>query len=355
MSPALSELPPPTISFASDNAAAVHPAVMDAMVAANDGSALAYGADAWTDRVERRFAELFGTDVTVALCWGGTGANVVALQSLLRPWQAVICTDSAHIAVDECGAPERFTGAKLIDVAAPHAKLLPEQITEHLHLLGDEHHVQPAVVSITQSTEAGTLYTADEVAAICDTAHAAGLRVHMDGARIANATAALGGTVDALRATTVDAGVDVISFGGTKAGMMYGEAVVFLDPSLGRDVKFVRKQAGQLPSKMRYVAAQFEALLADDLWISLARSANARAVELADALAGIEGVRLSRRPEVNSVFASLPRPAIDQLQAWSFFWDWDVHIDEVRWMTSWATDADDIAAFVAGVRAVCPG
>ena len=267
----------------------------------------------------------------------------------------MICTDAAHIAVDECGAPERFTGAKLIDVAAPHAKLVPEQISEHLHLLGDEHHVQPAVVSITQSTEAGTLYTADEVAAICDTAHAAGLRVHMDGARIANATAALGGTVDALRATTVDAGVDVISFGGTKAGMMYGEAVVFLDPSLGRDVKFVRKQAGQLPSKMRYVAAQFEALLADDLWISLARSANARAVELADALAGIEGVRLSRRPEVNSVFASLPRPAIDQLQAWSFFWDWDVHIDEVRWMTSWATDADDIAAFVAGVRAVCPG
>lgn len=344
------ELTPPTISFASDNAAAVHPTVMAALVDANEGSALAYGADAWTARVEQRFAELFGREVVVALCWGGTGANVVALQSLLRPWQAVICAEGAHIAVDECGAPERFTGAKLIDVAAPDGKVEPARITEHLHLLGDEHHVQPAVLSITQSTEAGTLYTADEVAELCATAHGGGMTVHLDGARIANATAALGGTVDALRATSVDAGVDVISFGGTKAGMMYGEAVVFLNPDLGRDVKFVRKQAGQLPSKMRYVAAQFEALLADDLWIRLATDANRRAVQLADAVAGIDGVRLSRRPEVNSVFASLPRPVIEELQAWSFFWDWDVHIDEVRWMTSWATTDADIEAFVAGVR-----
>lgn len=343
-------LPAPVTSFASDNAAAVHPDVMEALVAANEGSALAYGADAWTERLEATFADLFGRPVVSALCWGGTGANVVALQSLLRPWQAVLCTDSAHIAVDECGAPERFTGAKLIDLPAPGAKLVPEQIAEHLHLLGDEHHVQPAVVSITQSTEAGTLYTADEVAAICDAAHSAGLRVHLDGARIANATAALGGSIDGLRSTTVDAGVDVVSFGGTKAGMMYGEAVVFLDPELGRDVKFVRKQAGQLPSKMRYVAAQFEALLADDLWIRLAADANGRARQLAAAVADIDGVRLSRAPEVNSVFASLPRPAIDALQEWSFFWDWDVHIDEVRWMTSWATTDADIADFVAGVR-----
>jgi len=348
---ALRDLPAPDISFASDNAAAVHPAVMDALAAANHGSALAYGADEWTARVEARFAELFGRDVTVALCWGGTGANVVALQSLLRPWDAVVCTESAHIAVDECGAPERFTGAKLIDVASPDGKLRPEQIEQHLHLLGDEHHVQPAVVSITQSTECGTLYTAAEVAAICDTAHRHGLRVHLDGARIANATAALGGSVAALRATTVDAGVDVVSFGGTKAGMMYGEAVVFLDPSLGSDVRFVRKQAGQLPSKMRYVAAQFEALLEDDRWIRLASSANAAARRLADAVSAIDGVELSRPPEVNSVFARLPRPVIEDLQGWSFFWDWDVHVDEVRWMTSWATTDADIDAFVAGVEA----
>lgn len=323
---------------------------MDAIVAANEGSALAYGADPWTERLTGRFGELFGTDVGVALCWGGTGANVVALQAMLRPWQAVICTDSAHIAVDECGAPERFTGSKLIDVPAPDAKLRPEQISEQLHVLGDEHHVQPAVVSITQSTESGTLYSVDEVAAIADVAHAAGMLVHMDGARIANATAALGGTVEALRSTTIDAGVDVISFGGTKAGMMYGEAVVFLRPGLGDDVRFIRKQSAQLPSKMRYVAAQFEALLADDLWIDLAASANAQATRLADRVGSIDGVTLTRPPEVNSVFASLDPAAIRTLQEWSFFWDWDVHRNEVRWMTSWATTDDDLGRFVAGVR-----
>lgn len=341
--------PAPHHSFASDNAAGVHPSVMQGMVAANSGSALAYGADAWTERLARRFSELFDTDVEMALCWGGTGANVVALQSLLQPWQGVICTSSAHISVDECGAPERFIGCKLIDLDTPDAKLRPEQIADQLHVLGDEHHVQPGVVSITQSTESGTLYSAAEIAAICEVAHASGLRVHMDGARIANATAASGASVEALRALTRDAGVDVISFGGTKAGMMYGEAVVFLDPTLGRDVKFVRKQAGQLPSKMRYIAAQFEALFEDDLWIRLASTANARAVELADRLGEIPGVGLSRPPEVNSVFATLPRSAIDLLQEWSFFWDWDVLINEVRWMTSWETTSEDLEMFVAGI------
>ncbi|MFN8052833.1 MAG: aminotransferase class V-fold PLP-dependent enzyme [Acidimicrobiales bacterium] len=351
----LDSLPAPAISFASDNAAGVHPLVMDALVAANEGSALAYGSDAWTARTEARFRDLFGADVAVALCWGGTGANVVALQSLLRPWQSVICSDSAHIAVDECGAPERFTGAKLVDLPTEAAKLSPEQIREQLHVLGDEHHAQPAVVSITQSSESGTLYSVDEIAAIVDVAHAAGMRVHMDGARIANATAALGGDVDALRSMTRDAGVDVISFGGTKAGMMYGEAVVFLDPALGRDVKFVRKQAGQLPSKMRYVAAQFEALLHDDLWIRLAAHANGMAQTLYGAVSGIDGVTVGRSPEVNSVFARLDRTAIDALQAWSFFWDWDVAVDEVRWMTSWATSDDDVSAFAAGVAAAAAG
>ena len=344
-------LPAPVTSFASDNAAGVHPAVMEALVAANRGSALAYGADEWTRRLDLRFSELFDRDVVVALCWGGTGANVVALQSLLRPWQGVVCAETAHIAVDECGAPERFTGSKLIDLPSPDGKLRPEQVREQLHVVGDEHHVQPGVLSVTQSTESGTLYSADELTALCGEARDAGWRVHLDGARIANATAALGGTVDALRATTVGAGVDVVSFGGTKAGMMYGEAVVFLDPDLGRDVRFVRKQAGQLPSKMRFVAAQFEALLADDLWIRLAADANARAAELADAVDGIKGVQLTRRPEVNSVFARLPRAVIERLQEWSFFWDWDRSVDEVRWMTSWATTPADLDAFVSGLRA----
>lgn len=347
--------PPPATSFASDNAAGVHPAVLEAIAEANAGSALAYGADRWTERTAARFAELFDTDVEVALCWGGTGANVVALQTLLRPWQGVICADGAHIAVDECGAVERFAGAKLLDLPTPDGKLVPSQIAEQMHVLGDEHHVQPAVVSITQSTESGTLYDTAEVAALADAAHDAGLLLHVDGARIANATAALGGTVEALRATTVAAGVDVITFGGTKAGMMYGEAVVFLRPELGRDVRFVRKQAGQLPSKMRYVAAQFEALLADGLWLELAGHANAAARQLWTAVRDVPGVAVAREPAVNSVFASLPRAAIDVLQQWSFFWDWDVAVDQVRWMTSWQTTSDDVDAFVAGVRAAVGG
>jgi threonine aldolase len=345
------DLPAPVTSFASDNAAGVHPSVMEALASANEGSALAYGSDEWTARTTERFASLFDTDVEVALCWGGTGANVVALQTLLRPWQAVICTDGAHINVDECGALERFAGAKLLDVPATDGKLVPAQVEQHLHLLGDEHHVQPAVVSITQSTESGTLYSIDEIAQIAAVAHDHGMYVHVDGARIANATAALGGTVDTLRAMTVGAGVDVITFGGTKAGMMYGEAVVHLRPELGRDVLFVRKQAGQLPSKMRYVAAQFEALLADDLWLRLAGHANAEARALYDAVDGIAGVKVTREPQVNSVFARLDRDVITALQAWSFFWDWDIHSSEVRWMTSWATTEADVERFVAGIRA----
>jgi threonine aldolase len=339
--------PPPDRSFASDNAAGVHPDVMAALQAANAGHALAYGADAWTARTVDRFRELFGRDVDVFLTFGGTGANIVGLQCLLAPWQAVICPESSHINVDECGSPERFTGSKLVAVPTSDGKLRPEQVTDRLHGLGDEHHVQPHVVSITQSTESGTLYSAAEIAALADAAHAHGLLLHLDGARIGNATAALGGDV---RSFTVDAGVDVLTFGGAKAGTMYGEAVVFLTPGLAGGAKFVRKQAAQLPSKMRYVAAQFEALLTDELWIRNGRHSNAMAQALAERVEAIDGVKLSRRPEVNSVFASLPRPAIDALQAWSFFWDWDVAADEVRWMTSYDTTVEDLDRFAAGVR-----
>jgi threonine aldolase len=339
--------PPPERSFASDNAAGVHPDVMAAIQAANVGHALAYGSDAWTARTTDRFRELFGRDVDVFLTFGGTGANIVGLQCLLAPWHAVICPESSHINVDECGGPERFTGSKLVAVPTSDGKLRPEQVTDQLHGLGDEHHVQPHVVSITQSTESGTLYSVDEIAALADVAHANGLFVHLDGARIGNATAALGGDV---RSFTVDAGVDVLTFGGTKAGMMYGEAVVFLTPGLAGGAKFVRKQAAQLPSKMRFVAAQFEALLHDDLWLRNGRHANDMALRLAGRVEAIDGVKLSRQPEVNSVFASLPRPAIDVLQAWSFFWDWDVAADEVRWMTSYDTTVEDLDRFAAGVR-----
>ncbi len=231
----------------------------------------------------------------------------------------------------------------------PDGKLRPDDVTAQLHLLGDMHHVQPKVVSITQSTEQGTLYQPDEIAALAEVAHGHGLRLHLDGARIANAAAALGGD---LRSFTVDAGVDVLTFGGTKNGMVYGEAVVFLDPDLARAAPFVRKQAGQLPSKMRFVAAQFEALLADDLWLANAAHANEMSQRLAKLVDPIPGVEITRPPEVNSVFALVPPGALAALQAWSLFYVWDEATTEVRWMTSFDTTPDDVERFAAGVASL---
>ncbi len=308
---------PPARAFASDNAAGAHPAVIAAVLAANDGSALAYGDDTHTRECEARFRDLFGTDVTTRLTFNGTGANIVALATLLGslpgPNHAVVCTDWAHIAVDETGAPERALATKLIDLPSPGAKLVPEQLAELAHLQGVQHHAQPGVVSITQATELGTLYTADEIAALSDQAHALGMLVHLDGARIANATAALGGTRDALRAMTTEAGVDAVSFGGTKNGLLGAEAVVFLSPAATVGSEYVRKQVTQLSSKMRFLAAQFNAVLHDDLWIALAAHANEMATELHRLTSVIPGVQLEQRPQVNSVFPCLPRDAIAPL------------------------------------------
>jgi threonine aldolase len=335
-------------TFASDNTSGVHPEVMAALAAANTGHAIAYGDDVWTARARTAVRDLLG-DVDVLFVWGGTGGNVVGLQSMLASYQAVVCPESAHIAVDECGAPERFIGCKLIDVPTDDGRLRPDRVLEHLHLLGDPHHVQPRVVSITQSTETGTLYSPDEVAALAETAHSHGLLLHMDGARIANATAALG--VD-VRRFTAEAGVDVLTFGGTKNGAMYGEAVVWFDRSLAERAEFLRKQAGQLPSKARFVAAQFEALLHDGLWLRTAGHANAMASRLADAVRDVDGVRLSREPQVNSVFARVPHDKVVALQEVSPFYVWDEATTEVRWMCSWDTAESDVDAFAAGVRSV---
>jgi threonine aldolase len=346
------QLPPsPDRSFASDNAAGAHPAVLDAIARANHGHALAYGDDQWTRQCEGAFRDLFG-DVTTLLTFNGTGANVLALSTLLGPVEAVVCTDGAHIAIDEAGAPERILGAKLMDLPAPDGKLVPEQIDEVSHLLGSPHHAQPAVVSITQSTELGTVYTAEEIAAICDTAHRLGMTVHIDGARIANAAAALGGTQATLRSFTVDAGVDVLTFGGTKNGLLGGEAVVFLRPELAQRAEYLRKQVTQLASKMRFVAAQFLALLTDDLWLELAGHANAMAGRLHAATTGITGVQHTAPPQVNSLFPILSPELVKPLQDWSFFWPWDPSRRQYRWMTAWDTTDDDIAGFAAGVAAV---
>jgi threonine aldolase len=343
---------PPSTSFASDNAAGAHPAVIAAIQRVNVGHALAYGDDDETRACERGFCELFGRDVATFLTFNGTGANVLALTALARPGDAVICTDWAHINVDETGAPERVVGTKLIDLPAPEGKLTPDQIADQVHALGDPHHAQPSIVSITQSTELGTVYSPDEVAAIADVAHRHGMHVHMDGARIANAVAACGGTVATLRAMTVDAGVDVMSFGGTKNGMLGGEAVVFLDPALGARGHYVRKTVTQLPSKMRFVAAQFNALLEGDLWLELAAHSNRMATELHAATSAIPGVDAGAPPVVNSMFPSLPEAAIAALQAWSFCWDWDRSKHQVRWMTAWDTLPDDVETFATGVREI---
>jgi len=346
----LASLPHPSSSFASDNAAGAHPEVLAAVMAANEGPALAYGDDPWTQRGVAALAGLFGVDVEVALCWGGTGANVVGLQCLLGPGDAVICHEGAHIDEDEGGAPEKFTGSKLITVATPDAKLRPADLDAPLHVLGNVHHAQPKVVSITQSTERGTLYQPHEVAALCRAAHDRGLTVHLDGARIANAAAALGGD---LRAFTVDAGVDVLTFGGTKNGLLFGDAVVFLRPELAGRLPFVRKQGAQLASKMRYLGAQFEALVTGDLWLRTAAHANAMAAELAERLGSVPGVELCARPEVNAVFLRLPSAAaVAELQDWSFVWEWDRARHEVRAMTSFATTVDDVERFAAGVAAI---
>lgn len=350
---------PPIGSFASDNAAGAHPAVIEAVLAANDGSALAYGADTHTAECTARFRDLFGSDVTTQLTFNGTGANIVALATLLGalegPHHAVVCTDGAHIAVDETGAPERILGTKLIDLPAASGKLVPEQIAELEHLLGVQHHVQPGVVSITQATELGTVYSADEVAALCEQAHTLGMLVHLDGARIANATAALGTTRAALRAFTIDAGVDAVSFGGTKNGLLGAEAVVFLNPRCATGSSYIRKQVTQLPSKMRFLAAQFNAVLDGDLWIELGRQANEMATELHRRTCSIPGVDLGEPPTVNSVFPRLPPTAIERIRDWSFFWDWDASTHQVRWMTSWSTTADDIDTFARGVEHLLTG
>ncbi|MEO8276594.1 MAG: beta-eliminating lyase-related protein [Thermoanaerobaculia bacterium] len=335
-------------AFASDNTAPVHPSVLAAIAAANEGASPPYGHDSWTARCEEWFRTQFGPETKSFLTWNGTGANVLALRALTRPWQAIVCAAQAHIAVDECGAPEFLTGCKLIGVATPDGKLTPALVEGAMVGKGDEHRSQPAVLSITQATEAGTIYRPEETAALSATAHRLGLRVHMDGARIANAAAALDLP---LRALTCDAGVDILSFGATKNGAMGAEAVVVFDPELAREMIFLRKQSMQLASKMRFLAAQFLALAEDDLWLANARHANAMAARLAAGVRMISGVKITQPVEASAVFATLPRAAIERLQRDFHFYLWNEAKLEVRWMTSWATAPEDVDEFVAAIHA----
>jgi len=336
----------PVRSFASDNNAGIHPEILAAIAAANEGHVRAYGDDPYTARAVEAFRSQFGPATEVFFVFNGTGANVLGIQALVRPHEAVICADLAHINVDECGAPERFTGCKLLGVAAPDGKLTVAAIATRLRGIGDQHHVQPRIVSISQSSEYGTVYTPAEIRTLADFAHAHGLLLHMDGARISNAAAALDLP---LRAVTADAGVDVLSFGGTKNGLLGGEAVVFFEPAHAERFRFIRKQGMQLSSKMRFVAAQFEALIGTDLWLRSARHANAMARRLGDGLRRIPGVTVTQPVDANAVFAILPRGSVPALQAEAFFYVWDEPRDEVRLMASFDTTEDDVDRFIAAV------
>ena len=340
--------PAPARFFASDNFSGAHPRYLSAVERANTGHVMAYGGDEITKHATKLFQEMCDTDVDVLFTFNGTGSNIVALGSLLRSAESVLCSEWAHIHVDETGAPEHILGIKLQDVNSPDAKVTPAHIVTAASALGNVHHVQPGVVSITQATELGTLYTVEEIRAICETAHSYGMRVHLDGARIANATASLGGDVATFRALTFGAGVDAVSFGGTKNGMFGAEAVLLRRGVASDRSGFIRKQSTQLPSKMRYTAAQFVEALTDNLWIETASHANKMALRLYNALADIESLQISS-PAVNSLYPILPVAIKERLQAWNFFWDWDLSRSQVRWMTSWDTSPEDVDAFAAGV------
>jgi threonine aldolase len=337
--------------FGSDNHSGAHPEVLEAIAAANQGHAPAYGGDPWTARLDAIFRRHFGDAARVFPVFNGSGANLACLDAVTRSYESVICSATAHMHVDECGAPERIAGAKLLIVPTPDGKLTPADVGRWEDRRGDDHFPQPRVVSITESTELGTVYTPAEIRAIADATHDLEMLLHVDGARLANAAASLDLP---FREITTDTGVDLLSFGGTKNGLLLGDAVVFLRPELGDGFEFVRKQLGQLASKMRFLAAQFEALLGGDLWLRNARHANAMARRLGGALEPIDGVELSQAVEANAVFATLPPAAIPRLRAELPgelpFHVWDPERSEIRLMCSWDTTAEDVDRLVAAVE-----
>ncbi len=336
-----------TRSFASDNNAGVHPEILKAIAQANQGHVVGYGDDAYTRSAETLFKKQLGEDILVFFVFNGTAANCLSLKALTNSYHAVICAEAAHIYVDECGAPEKFTGCKLVPVAAKNGKLTLDSVQSAYHGVGDEHHVQPKVISITQATEVGTVYKPNEIRDLANFAHGHGMFLHVDGARIANAVAALGLN---LRQATRDLGIDVLSFGATKNGALGAEAVVFFNPELASNFKFYRKQGMQLASKMRFISAQFEALFTGDLWLQNARHANRMAQLLKREISKIPQVKIIYNVEANGVFAQIPRKSIAKLQKRYFFYVWNEAQSVVRWMCSWDTTADDVKQFAEFVK-----
>ena len=330
-------------TFASDNNAGTHPDILRAINLCNSGHAIGYGDDQYTNMALKKFNDHFGDGIDVYFVYGGTGANVLGLKAITHPYNSIICADTAHINVDECGAPEKFTGCKIQTIPSGNGKIAPSQIKSLLHGFGFPHHSQPKVISITQPTELGTIYTVEEIKDIAELAHNHGLLLHMDGARISNAAAYLKAN---LKDITVDAGVDVLSFGGTKNGMMFGEAVIFFNKTLSIDFKYIRKQGMQLHSKMRFISAQFEAMLTNDLWLLNAQRSNSLAQVLAKEISQIPRVKITQPVQINAIFSIIPAEVIKPLQKEYFFYVWDENKNEVRWMTSFDTEESDIFKFV---------
>ncbi len=337
----------PSRSFASDNNAGVHPGVLEAIARANHGHVVAYGDDPFTRSAIKKFEEHFGADIAVFFTFNGTGANVLSLQSLTRTFHSVLCSSYAHIYVDECGAPEKLTGCKLIPLPHHDGKITLDSVREAYHGVGDQHHSQPRVISITQATEMGTVYKPEEIQELARFAHEHDMFLHVDGARIANAAVSLGQN---LRQATRDLGVDVLSFGGTKNGILGGEAVVFFRRELSHDFLFLRKQSMQLASKMRFIAAQFEALLSGDLWRKSAEHANQMARLLEKEVSRIPQVKVVWPVEANGVFAKVPKHATERIRQQYFFYTWMEEESIVRWMCSFDTTEEDVKNF-AGVVA----
>jgi threonine aldolase len=334
-------------TFASDNYAGVHPEIMDALHRANQGHSPSYGADPYTERAVKKFKEYFGENIEVYFVYNGTGANVLGLSALTRPFEAIICSDLAHINVDESTAPERFTGCKLLTIATKDGKIYPDEIEKRIQRIGDQHHPQARVISISQSTEYATVYTPDEIKAISKVAKKHNLFLHMDGSRISNAAVSLHKEFSAI---TRDAGVDVLSFGGTKNGMMFGEAIIFFTPTLAKDFMYVRKQGMQLHSKMRFVSSQFEALLTNDLWKRNAEHSNKMAMLLAEEIRKISGAEITQPVQANGVFVKLPPRIIPALQEEGFFYVWKEEISEARLMCSFDTTEENIVKFASKLK-----
>ncbi|MFC2104611.1 threonine aldolase family protein [Bacteroidota bacterium] len=333
--------------FASDNNSGVHPEILKAIIEANEGHTIAYGDDIYTEQAKAKLYEYFGNDIDIYIVFIGTAANVLGLNAATRSWNSIICAETAHINEDECGAPEKFNGFKLLTVETPDGKLTIDLIQKHIKGIDFEHHSQPKVISVTQATELGTVYTPDEIRILADFAHQNNMYLHMDGARIANAAVTLN---KEFREFTKDVGVDILSFGGTKNGMMYGEAILFLNKKLGEDFKYVRKQGMQLASKMRFISAQFERYLTDNLWYKNAKHSNDMAQLLASKIKEIPQIKITQEVEANGIFAVVPEKIIQELKKEYFFYDWDESRNEVRWMCSFDTQKEDILNFVELIK-----